>query len=148
MELFEASELELLICGSKKLDFDDLRRGARYEDGFNETSPTVLGFWTVVMEFNDEEKSLFLKFLSGRYFVDHVLNRRFFNKDQFCSDRAPIEGLSKLSMVISKNGNDDNRLPSAHTCFNHILLPDYSNLHVLREKLRYAITHTEGFGLR
>ena len=37
---------------------------------------------------------------------------------------------------------------SAHTCFNHLLLPEYSSLEVLREKLHYAMNHTEGFGLR
>jgi ubiquitin-protein ligase E3 A len=78
----------------------------------------------------EEEKKLFLKFVSG-------------------SDRSPIDGLSKLKMVISKNGDDDTRLPSAHTCFNHLLLPTYSSVEVMRAKLKYAITASaEGFGLR
>ena len=42
----------------------------------------------------------------------------------------------------------DNRLPSAHTCFNHLLLPDYSTLEIMKEKLIYAMTQSEGFGLR
>ena len=64
------------------------------------------------------------------------------------SDRSPIDGLSQLGFVISKNGNDDTRLPSAHTCFNHLLLPEYSSEDILREKLTYAISNAEGFGLR
>jgi ubiquitin-protein ligase E3 A len=50
--------------------------------------------------------------------------------------------------VVSRNGDDDSRLPSAHTCFNHLLLPDYSSIDVMRQKLRYAIEQAEGFGLR
>jgi ubiquitin-protein ligase E3 A len=65
-----------------------------------------------------------------------------------CSDRSPIEGLSQLGFVISRNGNDDTRLPSAHTCFNHLLLPQYSSEDIMRDKLKYAIEHSEGFGLR
>ena len=64
------------------------------------------------------------------------------------SDRSPIDGLSKLEFVVSKNGTEDSRLPSAHTCFNHLLLPDYSSIEAMREKLKFAIYHSEGFGLR
>lgn len=64
------------------------------------------------------------------------------------SDRSPIDGLSKLAFVVSKNGTEDQRLPSAHTCFNHLLLPAYSTLEIMRCKIRYAMTQSEGFGLR
>jgi len=86
-------------------------------------------FWEVVLSFNEVEKKLFLKFISG-------------------SDRSPIDGLSKLKFVVSRNGSEDARLPSAHTCFNHMLLPEYSSIDVLREKLLLAISNCEGFGLR
>lgn len=42
----------------------------------------------------------------------------------------------------------DDRLPTAHTCFNHLLLPAYSTLDKLKERLSFAITQSEGFGLR
>ncbi len=43
------------------------------------------------------------------------------------SDRVPIKGLAHLSppFVISRNGGHSARLPTAHTCFNHLLLPAY-----------------------
>ena len=34
------------------------------------------------------------------------------------SDRAPIGGLKNLRFVITKHGDDSDRLPGAHTCFN------------------------------
>ena len=129
MNLFEAKELELLICGSHTLDFDELERGSVYDDGYDENSQAIYNFWEIVKSYDETEKKLFLKFVSG-------------------SDRSPIEGLSKLKLVISKNGDDNSRLPSAHTCFNHLLLPEYSSIDIMREKLNYAITQAEGFGLR
>ena len=32
------------------------------------------------------------------------------------------------------------RLPSSHTCFNHLLLPEYESLEQLRERFTTAIT--------
>lgn len=52
------------------------------------------------------------------------------------------------SLVISKNGDDSDRLPTAHTCFNHLLLPSYSSKEKLADKLTLAIEQSEGFGLR
>lgn len=37
--------------------------------------------------------------------------------------------------------------PAAHTCFNHLLMPEYSSEAVLKEKLLLAISNAEGFGL-
>lgn len=134
MDLFNYEELELLICGNPVLNMSDLRRGANYEDGYTAESETILQFWEVVGEFTDEENKMLLKFISG-------------------SDRSPIEGLADMKFVVSKSGvagepETDARLPSAHTCFNHLLLPPYSSIEVMRRKLRYAISHSEGFGLR
>lgn len=64
------------------------------------------------------------------------------------SDRSPIDGLQHMNFVISRNGDDNERLPSAHTCFNHLLLPQYSSKEILEQKLRYCIEESEGFGLR
>ena len=36
----------------------------------------------------------------------------------------PIKGLSTMTFIITRNGPDSDRLPTAHTCFNHLLLPD------------------------
>jgi hypothetical protein len=30
-----------------------------------------------------------------------------------------------MTFIISRNGPDSDRLPTAHTCFNHLLLPEY-----------------------
>jgi len=46
----------------------------------------------------------------------------------FCTgtDRVPIGGLKSLNFTIQRHMNLKN-LPTAHTCFNVLLLPDYDN---------------------
>ncbi len=39
------------------------------------------------------------------------------------------------------------RLPTSHTCYNHLLVPDYSSRSKMEDKLRKAILQSEGFGL-
>uniref|UniRef100_A0A0G4F3Q5 HECT-type E3 ubiquitin transferase n=1 Tax=Chromera velia CCMP2878 TaxID=1169474 RepID=A0A0G4F3Q5_9ALVE len=127
-EMFRAEEVELLVCGSTDLDFEGLEKHVSYQDGFTESSQTVRHFWEVVHGLSTEEKKKFLFFLTG-------------------SDRVPIKGLKSLQLFISRNGPDSDRLPTAHTCFNHLLLPDYGNKEKLEKFLRIAIENSKGFGL-
>ena len=98
----------------------------RYDDGFEVGSATVRHFWKAVHSFGEEEKRLLLKFSTG-------------------SDRAPINGLASMKFVISRNGPDSDRLPTSHTCFNHLLLPEYQSLEQTQKQLVKAINDTEGF---
>lgn len=63
------------------------------------------------------------------------------------SDRVPLGGLSKLRLVIARNGPDSDRLPTAHTCFNVLLLPEYSSKEKLKDRLLKAINYSKGFGM-
>jgi ubiquitin-protein ligase E3 A len=85
-------------------------------------------FWEVFYEFSDEEKKQLLAFVTG-------------------SDRVPVGGLSKLKLIIVKNGPDSDRLPTAHTCFNALLLCTYSSKDKLKERLLTAIKNGKGFGM-
>ncbi|CAF2317173.1 unnamed protein product [Rotaria sp. Silwood2] len=128
-KLFRADEIDLLVAGSQVLDFNQLASAADYDGGYTKDSLTIKNFWSVLMTFTDEQKRKFLRFTTG-------------------SDRAPIGGLARLKLIISRNGPDTDRLPTAHTCFNALLLPDYSSIEKLREKLSIAIDNAAGFGLR
>lgn len=65
LSMIEPEDLEMLICGSKKLDFSELKKVTVYQDGYTENSPTVIDFWDVLMSFNEEEKKKFLFFCTG-----------------------------------------------------------------------------------
>lgn len=55
--------------------------------------------------------------------------------------------MSKLKLVIARHGPDCDRLPTSHTCFNILLLPEYSSREKLEERLLKAINYSKGFGM-
>jgi hypothetical protein len=61
--------------------------------------------------------------------------------------RSPIGGLGALKCVIQRDGPDSNKLPTSHTCFNTLLLPEYAGRDKMADRLRLAILNAEGFGL-
>lgn len=126
-KILSPRELELIICGTKNLDFNELKKSVKYE-GYNEDSITIKYFWEILLELNEEEKKKFLFFVTG-------------------CDRAPIDGLGSLPFAITRNANI-NELPSSHTCFNHLILPDYQNKENMKIKIHIAINYSEGFGLK
>lgn len=52
-----------------------------------------------------------------------------------------------VRVQVQKNGDGDDRLPTAYTCFHLLLLPKYTSPDVLRQRLLQAISETQGFGL-
>lgn len=130
LTLFTPAELELLVCGLPHLDFEGLQKAAKYEGGYSAESTVVKWFWEVVRgSFTLEQKRQLLMFTTG-------------------SDRAPVGGLSTLSICIQRAGPDTERLPTSHTCFDTLLLPEYSSKEKLSERLLTAITNAQGFGLQ
>ncbi|XP_052324230.1 ubiquitin-protein ligase E3A-like isoform X6 [Oncorhynchus keta] len=126
--LFRPEEVELLICGSRNLDFQALEETTEYDGGYSKDCRIIKDFWETVHSFGEEDKRLFLQFTTG-------------------TDRAPVGGLGKLKMIIAKNGPDTDRLPTSHTCFNALLLPEYDTKEKLKERLLKAITYAKGFGM-
>lgn len=127
--LLDASELEELVCGERKLNFEELRDTAIYANGFTPNCPMMQWFWDIVLnEWDDAQRRSLLTFSTG-------------------SDRAPINGLKSMKFYIVQEGEDDTRLPSSHTCFNQLLIPKYSSQDVLRQKLLLAIDNASGFGM-
>jgi hypothetical protein len=47
LNLFHAQELETLVCGEDRLDFDALRKNARYDGGYNAESQAAVWLWEV-----------------------------------------------------------------------------------------------------
>ena len=51
-----------------------------------------------------------------------------------------VQIIFRLKLIITKNGPDSDRLPSAHTCFNVLLVPDYADKQKLASLLAKAIS--------
>ena len=48
--------------------------------------------------------------------------------------------------MVQKNANPDH-LPTAHTCFNVFLLPEYETIEKLKKNIDFIIKNNQGFGL-
>lgn len=98
--LFDAEDLEQLICGQRNLNFAELKEVALYANGFTPESPMMKWFWEIVLgEWDSQKQKNLLIFTTG-------------------SDRAPVAGLKTMKFVLVLEGEGDGRLPNAHTCFN------------------------------
>ncbi|XP_025409259.1 ubiquitin-protein ligase E3A isoform X3 [Sipha flava] len=126
--LFWPEELEQIVCGSKVFDMTDLEETTLYEGGYRKNTPVVRYFWNFAHALPRVSQQKLLQFTTG-------------------SDRVPVGGLGKLKLTITRNGSDSDRLPTAHTCFNVLLLPEYSSQEKLDERLSKAINYAEGFGM-
>jgi len=126
--LFTPRELEMLICGEKEFDFNELENSTEYDGGYSKDTNVVRWFWEAVHNMDLEDKRKLLQFTTG-------------------SDRIPVGGLAKLKLTIAKNGSDSERLPTAHTCFNVLLLPEYSTKEKMNDLLMKAIKECKGFGM-
>ncbi|KAG1709280.1 hypothetical protein DVH05_019923 [Phytophthora capsici] len=124
LTLLTWQELEILACGSPKIDLDLWKRHTRY-DGYAEDDPTVLLFWEALAEFSDEQRADFVRFAWGR-------------------SRLPRGKWPQPFKLSKKGGRDATRsLPVAHTCFFSVELPPYTSLETMRSMLLATIT----FGL-
>ncbi|KAL3672816.1 hypothetical protein V7S43_002105 [Phytophthora oleae] len=124
LTLLTWQELEILACGSPKIDLDLWKRHTRY-DGYAEDDPTVLLFWEALAEFSDEQRADFVRFAWGR-------------------SRLPRGKWPQPFKLSKKGGRDATRsLPVAHTCFFSVELPPYTSHETMCSMLLATIT----FGL-
>ncbi|KAH6837954.1 hypothetical protein C2S53_000423 [Perilla frutescens var. hirtella] len=134
ISIFHDKELELLISGLPDIDLDDLRANTEYS-GYTAASPAIQWFWEVVQELSKEDTARLLQFVTG-------------------TSKVPLEGFSALQGIsgsqkfqIHKAYGSPEHLPSAHTCFNQLDLPEYPSKQHLEERLLLAIHEgNEGFG--
>lgn len=134
ISIFNDKELELLISGLPDIDLEDMRANTEYS-GYSPASPVIQWFWEVVQGFSKEDKARLLQFVTG-------------------TSKVPLEGFSALQGIsgsqkfqIHKAYGSQDHLPSAHTCFNQLDLPEYPSKEHLQERLLLAIHEaSEGFG--
>ncbi|KAG5939261.1 hypothetical protein E4U60_000968 [Claviceps pazoutovae] len=129
LSLLTPSILQSIIEGVQDIDISELRRHARYV-GWDSSHRTVKDFWSIVKKFDDTMKRKLLEFVTA-------------------SDRVPVGGMKNVQFVIQKNGEEDGEgghLPTAYTCYGTLLLPEYRDREVLRERLGMALENAQGFG--
>ena len=132
--LFDDKELELLISGLPSIDIADLKANTEYVN-YTADAPQIKWFWSTLEDHcSPELLAQFLQFVTG-------------------SSQVPLDGFQGLAGM---NGPQrfsihrafgSERLPTAHTCFNQLDLPEYADEELLRRKLLQAVTEAhQGFG--
>lgn len=105
----------------------------RYQN-YSESSQQIKWFWEILEEFTEEQRAWFLQFVTG-------------------TSQVPLEGFKALvgmrgpQKFSIHRAHSTERLPTAHTCFNQLDLPEYPSAAVLKTKLLQAVEMAhEGFG--
>ncbi|CAH1797217.1 unnamed protein product [Owenia fusiformis] len=132
LTIFDANELELLLCGLQDVDVNDWKHHTAYRGEYGPNHPVIINFWKAVYSFNNEMRSRLLQFVTG-------------------TSRVPMNGFAELygsngpQLFTIEKWGIPKQFPRAHTCFNRIDLPPYESYDILRNKLIQAVENAEGF---
>uniref|UniRef100_A0A7M4G2P0 E3 ubiquitin-protein ligase HECTD3-like n=2 Tax=Crocodylus porosus TaxID=8502 RepID=A0A7M4G2P0_CROPO len=108
-------QLEKKVCGDPEVTVEALKNFAQFE-GMEPSDTRVQYFWEALTNFTNEDRSRFLRFVTGR--------SRLPIRICIC----PHEPMSDVVDV----------LPEVSTCSSALFLPQYTSAKVCEEKLRYA----------
>uniref|UniRef100_A0A5F9C1Q2 HECT-type E3 ubiquitin transferase n=1 Tax=Oryctolagus cuniculus TaxID=9986 RepID=A0A5F9C1Q2_RABIT len=122
LSLLTAKQLEQMVCGMPDISVDVLKKVVRYRE-VDEQHQLVQWFWHTLEEFSNEERVLFMRFVSGR--------------SRLPANTADIS----QRFQIMKVDRPYDSLPTSQTCFFQLRLPPYSSQLVMAERLRYAINN-------
>ncbi len=134
LSIFNEPELQVLISGSTdgEIDVDDLKANSHYAGGYTMFDRNIIRFWKVIKSFSKEQRADLLRFVTS-------------------CERPPPLGFGSMTPPFTIQriaiSNDNEKLPTASTCFNVLKLPTYSSEKVQKQKLLYAIKSQSGFEL-
>ncbi len=129
LALLTPNLLQSVVEGVQEIDVSELKRYTRYV-GWDASHRTVKDFWSVVKRFDEATKRKLLEFVTA-------------------SDRVPVGGVKNMMFIVQRNGEEENpagRLPTSYTCYGTLLLPEYRDRDMLRERLSMALENAQGFG--
>ena len=101
----------------------------RYTGGYEKGKHnTIEMFWKAMESFKNETREDVMRFVTG-------------------TAKVPLDGFDPAFTITRAEGADEETLPTSHTCFNQLVLPEYRSVEKLIEKLMYAVKHGHGFHL-
>ena len=126
IQIFNEVELELLMTGLPDINVADLKSNVEYT-GYTAGAPHISWFWKSVAQMGKEDLARLIMFVTG-------------------TSKVPLEGFAALQGMngpqkfqIHRVAGDSDRLPTAHTCFNQLDLPEYVTAEKLHKRLLCAI---------
>ncbi|XP_064535517.1 apoptosis-resistant E3 ubiquitin protein ligase 1 isoform X2 [Drosophila montana] len=130
LSIFDENELELLMCGTGEYSVSDFKSHHIANGNSAEFRRVLAWFWAGVSNFSQTEMARLLQFTTG------------------CS-QLPPGGFQELNPQFQITAAPTfGNLPTAHTCFNQLCLPDYESYEQFEKSLLLAISEgSEGFGM-
>jgi hypothetical protein len=131
LAVFDANELELVLCGLPRINVDDWQSNTVYVGLFdNENELAVQWFWEIVRdEYDIEMRARLLQFVTGTSGVPPG-GFSFLKGSDDSPRKFTIQGVDSISC----------QYPKAHTCFNVLDLPNYRTKNELQQRLTFSIT--------
>ncbi|XP_077988697.1 putative E3 ubiquitin-protein ligase HERC1 [Glandiceps talaboti] len=122
LSLLTMQQLEQMVCGLPNISVSVLKKVVRYRE-IDENHHLVLWLWQTLEEYTNDERILFMRFVSGRSRLP-----------------ASVADISQRFQIMKVDRALDG-LPTAQTCFFQLRIPPYTSQHMMAEKLRYAINN-------
>jgi len=169
--VFDAQELELMLCGLPTIDVEDWRANTEYRGSIAPKHKVVRWFWEFVDELSAEMQARLLQFITGTSRVPVSGFRCLVSYDgkmqKFTIQSVKVK-LPRDVRRRRRKWNYSNKtgsgveiplkdrfcsyllMPKAHTCFNRLDIPMYISKEELRTHFLLALNNAEsvtGFGL-
>ena len=125
--------LEFAACGPKEITIETLKNMVIFKDVPEDHQ---MMFWYVMNRFTNEQKSLFLKFVTGK------VRYSFHNYSEANSSNLNMISTRQnhsLYINVDYNFNECDKIPTATNCFNQLHLSKYSSEDVMYHLMSIAI---------
>jgi hypothetical protein len=120
-----------MLGGEPIIDLQDWKENTDYRNGYNASSTAVQLFWDYLAALDQGALAKILQFSTG-------------------ASRLPAGGFKSLPKRfglyrVSCNETVAIVLPTSHTCYYQIDLPDYQTSDTLKERFNLSLAYSQGF---
>ena len=144
-KIFTPEEFAFQLTGQTIIDLDDWKKNTIYKGYYNQNNKTIQLFWEVLSELPQNDLFNFFHFCTS---LIHVPIDGFNGLKGINNKIQKFTIEPKLTLILDENKNNDFKLIEAKTCFNRILLPEYSTKEEMKKAFDIILGNdTSFFGL-
>ena len=144
-KIFQPEEFAYELSGQIEIDLEDWKNNTIYKGHYNKDNKTIKIFWEILSELSQNELFNFFHFCTSSIHVpiDGFNSLKGVNNK---IQKFTIE--PKLTLILDESNNSNFKLIEAKTCFNRILLPEYSSKEDMKKAIDIILGNdTSFFGL-
>ena len=144
INIFKIEEFDFELSGQRTIDIEDWKKNTIYKGHYNENNNTIKIFWEVLSNLSQNDLFIFYNFCTSS---NHVPLDGFNSLKGINNKIQKFTIEPKLSLILDESDNNF-KLIEAKTCFNRILLPEYSSKDDMEKAINIIIGNdTSYFGL-